>query len=216
MPGPSQPRPSTFLRIAALVLALLAAPPPTSAQPAPDPPVSPPGVAAVDALMREAHRRGVLNGNVLVAEGGAVVYEAQHGYAAGGRTTRLAAQHRFNVGSISKEFSAAGLMLLVEAGRALYRTLKAAAQDEVDFSDEEDDLADTGHYLLRKGRTADAVGVFEWAAEQFPSSASAHGDLGEVYLAAGDPARAAQSFRRALALDPGNVRLRALLDRLAP
>ena len=66
--------------------------------------------------MREAHARGLLNGSVLVAHHEAVVYEAVFGHADGDGTQALTAEHRFNIGSISKEFSAVGIAILAEEG----------------------------------------------------------------------------------------------------
>lgn len=103
-----------------------------------------------------------------------------------------------------------------EAGLALYREIHADGHDTYDLSDEEGDLDDTGHYLLREDRLADAVRVFEWSASRFPESAGAHDSLAEAYLAAGDAERAAESYRRSLELDPSNDHAREALARLDP
>lgn len=56
---------------------------------------------------------------------------------------------------------------------------------------------------------------FEWNARQFPNSSNAHDSLGEAHRAAGNIAAARQSYARALAFDPGNARIRKVLDELA-
>jgi len=60
---------------------------------------------------------GVFNGNVLVAQHDTIVYSGSFGYADAARTTRLTPSHRFNIGSITKEFSAVALMMLQEQGK---------------------------------------------------------------------------------------------------
>lgn len=66
--------------------------------------------------MQAAYERGILNGTVLVATAGEVIYEGEFGFADGARTEPLRAGHRFNIGSVSKEFSAVSLMMLAERG----------------------------------------------------------------------------------------------------
>jgi CubicO group peptidase (beta-lactamase class C family) len=72
---------------------------------------------ALESLLGEAHRAGRFNGVALVAQRGRVVVRLPLGPADATRATRLTAGHRFNLGSVSKEFSAALLMRLAERGR---------------------------------------------------------------------------------------------------
>jgi cytochrome c-type biogenesis protein CcmH/NrfG len=59
--------------------------------------------------------------------------------------------------------------------------------------------------------------VFELNVAAYPRSANAHDSLGEAYLRAGRRAEAIRSYRRSVALDPGNrnavAKLRELEDR---
>lgn len=71
----------------------------------------------IDSLIKTAHQRGFFNGNVLVAKKGAIIYENEIGYSDASKTTMLNKHLRFNIGSISKEFNAVGIMLLVEEGK---------------------------------------------------------------------------------------------------
>jgi CubicO group peptidase (beta-lactamase class C family) len=74
-------------------------------------------VDRIDRLMRQSHARGIFNGNVLVARKETIVYEQAIGYADAALQTPLTLQHRFNIGSITKEFSAVSIMMLAEQGR---------------------------------------------------------------------------------------------------
>ena len=78
----------------------------------------------------------------------------------------------------------------------------------------EDMTNDVGYYCLENGLSEAAVVAFRFNAEQFPDSANAHDSLGEALVAAGRPAEAEASYRRALQLDPRLSSSRAALDRL--
>ena len=73
-------------------------------------------VDGIDQLMRRSHARGIFNGNVLVARQGHIVYEQAFGYADATLEVPLTLDHRFNIGSITKEFSAVAIMMLQEQG----------------------------------------------------------------------------------------------------
>ena len=96
-------------RLTVFVFTLLAfAAPPASSQ-------SSDAAATIDTLVQQAHERGVLNGAVLAARDGAIVYHNAVGYA-NGQKAPLTPAHRFSIGSIGKEFSAVGLAILNERG----------------------------------------------------------------------------------------------------
>jgi CubicO group peptidase (beta-lactamase class C family) len=63
-------------------------------------------------LMAETNKIGVFNGNILVGYRRNVVYTGSFGYADPARSARLAADYAFYIGSISKEFNGAGILLL--------------------------------------------------------------------------------------------------------
>lgn len=67
---------------------------------------------AIESLMQAAHSIGVFNGNVLVAQRGKIIYEQSFGYANATRSAPLTADSLFYLGSITKEFNGAGIMLL--------------------------------------------------------------------------------------------------------
>ncbi len=60
-----------------------------------------------------------------------------------------------------------------------------------------------------------ALFPFEWNVRRFPSSSNAHDSLGEACRALGRIEAARASYARALALDPGNARIAAILGDLA-
>lgn len=74
-------------------------------------------VERIDALIAGAHARGVFNGVVLVAQRGTPIYQRAIGFDSATRTRLLSMESRFPIGSITKEFNAAGIMFLVEAGK---------------------------------------------------------------------------------------------------
>ena len=68
-------------------------------------------------MIRAANANGVFNGNALVAQHGKIIYQSSIGYADGSKTTPLTPDLLFDIGSISKEFNSAGIMLLSEKGK---------------------------------------------------------------------------------------------------
>lgn len=71
----------------------------------------------IDSLLHLANANGVFNGNALVAQHGQIIYQASFGYADGSKTRPLTPDLLFDIGSISKEFNSAGIMLLAEKGK---------------------------------------------------------------------------------------------------
>ena len=58
-----------------------------------------------------------MNGNVLIADHGKVIFRGAFGYADGSRKIPLTLSDRFDIGSISKEFDAVGIMILAQEGK---------------------------------------------------------------------------------------------------
>lgn len=67
--------------------------------------------------MQLAHSRGIFNGNILVAQKGKVIYENSLGYADGSKTRLLTPDFKFDIGSVSKEFNGAAIVLLQQRGQ---------------------------------------------------------------------------------------------------
>lgn len=74
-------------------------------------------ISRIHSLMKWSHRIGVFNGNVLVAKNNKIIYNASFGFTDASKTEKLTTDYRFNIGSITKEFSAAALLQLQEQGK---------------------------------------------------------------------------------------------------
>jgi|TARA_R110002072_G_scaffold192107_9_gene348882 CubicO group peptidase (beta-lactamase class C family) len=70
----------------------------------------------IDSLMKVSYKRGVFNGNILVAKNNKVIYQNEIGYTDGSKLNMLNRNSIFNIGSIGKEFNAVAIMILKEQG----------------------------------------------------------------------------------------------------
>lgn len=95
---------------------------------------------------------------------------------------------------------------------ACYRELRSQKPDEYDFREPE--LNTLGYSLLRTGRTADAIEVFQLNVEMFPQSANVYDSLGESYATAGNKDLALANYRKSLELNPENANARDFIQRL--
>jgi uncharacterized protein len=73
-------------------------------------------------------------------------------------------------------------------------------------------LQSLGRTLLEAKRAAEAVEVCRYRVESYPRSADAHVSLGDAYRQAGQPEKAREGYRQALALAPDHVIARARLQ----
>lgn len=78
----------------------------------------------------------------------------------------------------------------------------------------ESQIRRTGDWLLTKGRTDDAVKIFELDTNEFPNSSLAYNGLGEAYLKAGKNELAIKSYEKSLQLDPENENAKNMLEQL--
>lgn len=76
--------------------------------------------AELDKLMTQAHANGVFNGCVLVAEKGKVIYRKAFGYANKETKQLLKPEFCFDLASVSKQFTAMGIMILKERSLLSY------------------------------------------------------------------------------------------------
>ena len=74
-------------------------------------------IKQIDSLMKWSNKIGVFNGNVIVSKNNKIIYNAAFGFTDATKTNKLTTDHRFNIGSITKEFSAVALMQLQEQGK---------------------------------------------------------------------------------------------------
>ena len=71
-------------------------------------------VVSIDSILKEKYENDEFNGNVLVYKKDKKIYEKSFGYADGSKNQMLNKQHKFNIGSIYKEFPAVAIMQLKE------------------------------------------------------------------------------------------------------
>ena len=71
----------------------------------------------IDSLMKWSSQIGVFNGNVLISKNNKIIYNASFGFTDATKTEKLTTDYRFNIGSITKEFSAVALLQLQEQGK---------------------------------------------------------------------------------------------------
>lgn len=75
----------------------------------------------LDSLFNELHTDGKLNGNVLIARGDTVIYQNSFGIADHRTNRRLNDSSVFELASVSKQFTAMGIVLLKEKGKLTYK-----------------------------------------------------------------------------------------------
>lgn len=71
----------------------------------------------IDSLMKRPYHAGLFNGNVLVSKNNKIIYNASFGFTDATKTKKLNPDYRFNIGSITKEFSAVAVMQMQEKGK---------------------------------------------------------------------------------------------------
>ena len=71
----------------------------------------------IDLLLKKYNESGTFNGNVLVSLNNKVLYNSSFGFSDATKTEKLTPDYRFNIGSITKEFSAVALLQLQEKGK---------------------------------------------------------------------------------------------------
>ncbi len=75
----------------------------------------------IDAWFKKLYKNSRFNGNILVAQNGVILYENSYGYADYKRKDTLTLHHRFQIGSVSKQFTAMAIMILHERGLINYK-----------------------------------------------------------------------------------------------
>lgn len=100
----------------------------------------------------------------------------------------------------------------IDAAEARYRAIRADEGSDSDLG--EGQLNNLGYALLGRGEVEAAIRIFALNVEAHPEAWNPHDSLGEAYLVAGDSARAAESYQRALALNPAATSAREALERL--
>ncbi|MEM1323827.1 MAG: serine hydrolase domain-containing protein [Bacteroidota bacterium] len=84
------------------------------------PPLSNDKALKLDTLFEELYREGAFNGNVLVAEKGTIIFEKSYGLANEQTKEPLNKHTVFELASVSKPFTAMGIVLLAKKGKVAY------------------------------------------------------------------------------------------------
>ncbi|NVJ61549.1 MAG: beta-lactamase family protein [Gammaproteobacteria bacterium] len=71
----------------------------------------------LDEWLAELHDRRKFNGSVLIVKNGNIVFDKSYGYADLERTVALTNRSSFNLASVSKQFTAMGVLMLAEKGK---------------------------------------------------------------------------------------------------
>lgn len=79
--------------------------------------------AKIDSLLNSLYHKEMFNGNVLVAKGGKVIYRGSHGRANETTGERLNPETVFELASVSKAFTAMGIVLLQKKQKLAYDDL---------------------------------------------------------------------------------------------
>jgi hypothetical protein len=101
--------------------------------------------------------------------------------------------------TLTAELTAA--LAAADTGEARRRFEAYRARAENRYADVEPEVNALGYALLRAGRGAEAVRLFELNVAAHPRSANAHDSLGEAFERLGQREDAVRMYRRALALD---------------
>lgn len=99
----------------------------------------------------------------------------------------------------------------LESAKERFADLKAKADD---YFLSEGQLNGLGYHYLQRGKTAEALAVFQWTVAAFPDSGNAYDSLGEAWVKMGDRAAAIANYEKSLALDPANKNAEKMLAEL--
>lgn len=91
--------------------------------------------AAFDSMLTSLHDRDKFSGNVLVAVGDTILFKASYGYADRDNKKTLNDSTVFELASVSKQFTAAGIMLLQERGLLNYSDMANHYLPELPYPD---------------------------------------------------------------------------------
>lgn len=71
----------------------------------------------IDSLMKWSSKNELFNGNIIVTKNNKIIYNSSFGFVDANKTKELTTDYTFNIGSITKEFSAIALEQLKEEGK---------------------------------------------------------------------------------------------------
>lgn len=68
-------------------------------------------------LMKTANEIGIFNGNIIISENNKIIYQEEFGFSDFTKSKKLTRDSTMPIGSITKEFSSTGILLLAEKGK---------------------------------------------------------------------------------------------------
>jgi CubicO group peptidase (beta-lactamase class C family) len=74
----------------------------------------------IDSILKIAYEKGAINGTLLIAKEGEIVFEKSYGLADFEKKTPFKENTQFQIASVSKQFTAFGIMVLKRQGRLSY------------------------------------------------------------------------------------------------
>lgn len=77
-------------------------------------------IQGIDSLLNNLYKKGRINGNVLIAEKGEITYNKSFGFANEKTQEKLNKNSIFDLASVTKQFTATGIVILKEQGKLKY------------------------------------------------------------------------------------------------
>jgi tetratricopeptide (TPR) repeat protein len=96
---------------------------------------------------------------------------------------------------------------------SFYNDLKTKHANDYGF-DNESTLNEIGYFLMGRNKVIDAITVFEYNTQLFPSSGNVYDSLGEAYYKQGDKQKALVNYKRSFQLDPANQNAKSIIAEL--
>ena len=90
-------------------------------------------IKTIDSLLNYLHEKGRINGNVLIAEKGMITYNKSFGLANESKKQKLNPNSIFDLASVTKQFTAIGIVILKEQGKLKYDDLISKYIPELSF-----------------------------------------------------------------------------------
>ncbi|WP_299114232.1 serine hydrolase [uncultured Winogradskyella sp.] len=122
----------------------------------------------LDSLFSSLYAKKSFNGNVLVAEKGEVIFKKSYGYADESTRRKINNETIFELASVSKQFTAMGIVILQKAGKLEYNDRISKYIPELDFYGD----VTVRNLLNHTGGLPDYMGLFEkkWDKSKFATN----------------------------------------------
>lgn len=114
-------------------------------------------VQKIDSLLNALHKKGVFNGNILVAEKGKILYKNSFGYADETKKIPLNENSVFELASCSKQFTAMAIMILKERGKLKFEDKVSQYIPELSYAGD----ITINHLIHHTGGLPDYMGLLD-------------------------------------------------------